>query len=67
MIQYCEYIFDSLVKYEKGNVTKDDFTSRFETSNPPNFIFTPQEMWCYFLKKKLRILIGGVHNSKYFR
>ena len=51
MIQYCEYIFDSLVNYEKGNVTKDDFTSRFESSNPPNFIFTPQEMWCYFLKK----------------
>ena len=53
MIQYCEYIFDNLVNYEKGNVTKDDFTTRFESSNPPNSIFTLQEMWCYLLKKNV--------------
>ena len=53
MIQYCEYILDNLVNCGKDNVTKDDFKYRFETSNPPNKIFTPHEMWCYYLKRNL--------------
>ena len=53
MIRYCWHIFDSLDNIGKGGVAKDDFTTRFESSNPPNFIFTSQEMWCYLLKKHL--------------
>ena len=51
MIRYSDYIFDTLVKYEKGAVTKEDFIKMFETSSPPNRIFTSHEMWCYFIKK----------------
>ena len=51
MIQYREYILDTLVNYDKGTVTKDDFVKMFETSSPPNRIFTSHEMLCYFLKK----------------
>ena len=53
MIQYCWHIFDGLNSDGKGGVAMDDFTSRFETSNPPNSIFTSQEMWCYLIKKHL--------------
>ena len=53
MLQYSEYILDILAKYDKDTVTKDDFVKMFETSSPPNRIFTSQEMWHYFLKRKL--------------
>lgn len=53
MIQYSWYIFDSLNSEGKGGVAMDDFTSRFKTSNPPNSIFTSQEMWGYICKKHI--------------
>merc|ERR1712082_289202 len=49
MLQYSEYILDIFAKSDKGIVTKEDFVKIFETSSPPNRIFTSQEMWHYYL------------------
>ena len=53
ILQYSEYILVTFVKYDKCTVTKDDFVKMFETSSPPNRIFTSHEMWCYLLKRNL--------------
>ena len=53
MLIYSEYIMNTLVRNEKGCISKNDFISLFETSTPPNRIFTSNEMWYYFLKRNL--------------
>ena len=53
MFVYSEYIMDTLLRNGNESVSKNDYISMFETSSPPNSVFTSSEMWHYFLKRNL--------------